>query len=229
MTLEERILFVEDDDDIRELLELYLRKSGFCVDAVSGVEPAMRSFRAQPPELLLTDILLPDGDGAELASRIRAMSDIPIIFISCKNDTQDVLDGFELGGDDYITKPFEPSLVVARVKAQLRRKRPRPLWSDRWLTIDPVACQVTVQGRPISLFAKELLLLIYLAERDNRVISVERLYDEIWGWEKESDYRTVMVHIRNLRKKIEPDPGQPRYIQTVRGFGYKFCWANAGI
>ncbi|MCD9025175.1 response regulator transcription factor [Cohnella silvisoli] len=219
-----RILLVEDDEDIRELLTLYLSKQGFAVEAASSFRRASEALAERMPDLLLTDILLPDGFGTELARRIREQSNIPIVFISCKREAQDIIDGLELGADDYITKPFEPGVVVARVKAQLRRATTTPVWRDSWLNIDPVGCTVTAGGLPATLFAKEMQLLLWLASRENQVFGVEQLYEQVWGWEKDSNIRTVMVHISNLRKKIEPNPAFPRYIVTIRGFGYKFCW-----
>ncbi|PYI51054.1 response regulator transcription factor [Paenibacillus flagellatus] len=228
------VLVVEDDADIGEIVALYLRKEGFSVELAPDAGTALASFARSAPDLVLTDILLPDTEGTELVRRIRERSDVPVIFMSCKREAQDVIDGLELGGDDYITKPFEPSVVVARVKAHIRRARgrtadvkpPEPVWKDRRLKIDPVSCDVRVRGEPVTLFAKERQLLLFLAERPNQVFSVEQLYEQVWGWDKQSDMRTVFVHIRTLRKKIEPDPASPRYIQTVRGFGYKFCWAE---
>ncbi|MBN2981893.1 MULTISPECIES: response regulator transcription factor [Cohnella] len=218
------ILVVEDDEDIREIVSLYLSKQGFEVTAAASIAEAMIICRNATPDLLLADILLPDSTGTELTRWVRKRSDMPIILMSCKKEADDIVEGLELGADDYITKPFEPSVVVARVKALLRRTRTKDTWEDGRLRIDPVGCVVTIDNQPVSLFAKELQLLLFMASHHNQVYSVEQLYEHIWGWDKEGDLRTVMVHISNLRKKIEADPANPSYIVTVRGFGYKFCW-----
>lgn len=231
----ERVLLVEDDEDIADILGIYLRMDGLDVEVASDTAAAFSMFKKNVPDLLLTDILLPDGTGLELAGRIRGMSTIPIIFISCKKEPQEVIEGLKLGGDDYITKPFEPSVVVARVRAQLRRfqmgaetqKPSNRIWRDNRMEIHPDSLEVRIAGSPLALYAKERQLLLFMTERPNQVFSVEQLYEQVWGWEKDSDLRTVMVHIRNLRKKIEEEPDSPRYIVTVRGFGYKFCWAHA--
>ncbi|MFD0695134.1 response regulator transcription factor [Paenibacillus sp. GCM10027628] len=232
----DQILFIEDDADIQEIVALYLRKSGMFVDVASDASSALRLFQSKSYDLLLTDILLPDLHGTELAQRIRKQSSIPIIFISCKKESQDIVDGLELGADDYITKPFDPNVVVARVRAQLRRfqsgkqeagNRAKLVWQDQRMRIDPDNYEICVDGQPVTLFAKERQLLLFLANRPNQVFSVEHLYGQIWGWDKVSDVRTVMVHIRTLRKKIEQNPADPRYILTVRGFGYKFVWGHS--
>lgn len=227
--MEDKILVVEDDSDILEIMTLYLRKNGFSVLSASDGSSAIRLFEDASPDLVLTDIVLPDMEGTEVAKRIRGRSQVPIILMSCKKEAQDIVHGLELGADDYITKPFEPSVVVARVKSQLRRYRSGAktgsgpqVWKDERLEIDPAACQVRVNGEPIHLFAKELQLLLLLAAHPDQVFHVDQLFEKIWGWDKDSDSRTVMVHIRNLRKKIEKDPANPKYIVTVRGFGYKF-------
>lgn len=229
-----RVLLVEDDEDIADILGIYLRMEGLDVRVAADTEAAFMQFEQHSPDLLLTDIILPDGTGLELAKHIRGLTDIPIIFISCKKEPQEVIEGLKLGGDDYITKPFEPSVVVARVCAQLRRFQmgaqvPKPaerIWADTRLDINPHSLEVKVAGSLLALYAKERQLLLFMAEHPNQVFSVEQLYEQVWGWEKDSDLRTVMVHIRNLRKKIEEEPDAPRYIVTVRGFGYKFCWAH---
>lgn len=227
--MEGRVLIVEDDEDIMEITSMYLHKSGYDVIAAVDGTSALRLFELEKPDLVLTDIVLPDLDGTELTRKIREISNVPIIMMSCKKEAHDIVDGLELGADDYITKPFEPKVVIARVKSQLRRYRngSRPdqgsfLWKDDHLEIDPAACQVRVNGQLIHLYAKELQLLLLLAAHPDQVFHVDQLYEQIWGWDKTSEIRTVMVHIRNLRKKIEKDPANPRYIITVRGFGYKF-------
>ncbi|MCR2805718.1 response regulator transcription factor [Paenibacillus soyae] len=225
----ETVLVVEDDEDIMDILSAYLRKHGFSVlSAVNGKE-AMRLYGQGGIDLMLTDIVLPDTEGTELAERIRKQSDMPIIMMSCKREAEDIVNGLELGADDYITKPFEPSVVVARIKSVLRRRNrtgpPQPgalLWKDERLEIDQAACEARVNGQVVHLYAKEMQLLLLLASHPDQVFHVDQLYEQVWGWDKQSDTGTVMVHIRNLRKKIEEDPAAPTYIATVRGFGYKF-------
>ncbi|RXT13601.1 response regulator transcription factor [Ammoniphilus sp. CFH 90114] len=229
------ILLVEDDLDIMEILGMYLQTEGMNVSMASNVASAYSIFLQKKPDLLLTDIILPDGTGLDLAQKIREISSIPIIFVSCKKEPQDIIDALRLGGDDYVTKPFDYRVIVARVSSQLRRahlngfkhkEAATPVWSDYRLKIDARSMKVEIHGHPVALYAKELKLLLFLVEHANQVFSVEQLYENIWGWNKESSHRTVMVHIRNLRKKIEENPNDPQYILTIRGFGYKFCWPS---
>ncbi|MFC0212179.1 response regulator transcription factor [Paenibacillus chartarius] len=234
-----RILFIEDDADIREIMTIYMTGGGLQVDAAESAEAGWELFRCGTYDLVLSDIVLPDRTGTELAGEIRKQSNVPIIFISCKKESSDIVDGLELGADDYITKPFEPSVVVARVKAQLRRYQDSgrqeleadsppagPIWHDGRLRIDPARYEVSIDDKPVTLFAKERQLLLFMAGHPNRVFSVEQLYGQVWGWDRASDQRTVMVHIRTLRTKIEKNPAEPAYLVTVRGFGYKFCWGG---
>lgn len=225
------ILVIEDDTDIGELVSLYLRKEGFRVDQAVHAEQALDLFQRSAYDLLISDIMLPGMDGMELVQTIRSHSDIPIIFLTSKKGPQDIIAGLNVGGDDYVTKPFEPEVLVARVHAGLRRYRSASrktvgenpgLWTDGWLTIDTKRLEVTVDGRPITLPAKELQLLLQLQEHSKQVFSVSQLYEKVWSLDGTSDDRTVMVHIHHLRKKIEKDPANPQYIVTVRGFGYKF-------
>lgn len=226
----DKILLVEDDSDIRDILSIYLRKEGFQVLEASDGEEGLRMFRTGSPDLLLTDILLPDLEGTELTRRIRQESDIPVIMISCRKESESIVDGLALGADDYITKPFVPAVVVARIRSRLRRYRhPETARSssrltDGYLTLDLKNREIWRDGQAIQLYAKEKQMFVFLAQHPNQVFSIEQLYEQVWGWDKNGDSRTVMVHIRNLRKKIERDPAQPAYIVTVRGFGYKFNW-----
>lgn len=226
----DKILLVEDDSDIREILALYLRKEGFDVTEAGDGTSALRLLREQLPDLLLTDILLPDIEGTELTRWIRSHSDIPVILISCQKESASIVKGFQLGADDYITKPFEPAVVVARIRSQLRRyrtmeaERDRPVLSDGYLEIRTDISSVKTGGREVHLFTKERQLLLLFARHPNTVFRNEQLFEQLWGTDHSSDPRTVMVHIRNLRKKIEKNPAAPAYIVTVRGFGYKFCW-----
>jgi len=226
---EGNILVVEDEADIREVITAYLEKGGYRVRTAGNARTALDSFRMIPPDLVILDIILPDGTGTDLCRQMREMSDIPILFVTCKRDSDDVLNGFHLGADDYVTKPFDPAILVARVKAQLRRNRSRQertVWKDKRLEVDLARAELLVDGEPVALFAKERQLLHFFIEHPNQVFSVHHLFDRLWGWDSGSDERTVMVHVSNLRKKIEEDPANPRYLQTVRGFGYRFTFED---
>ncbi|TMV50898.1 response regulator transcription factor [Paenibacillus mesophilus] len=226
------ILLIEDDPDICELVAIYLRREGFRVDMAASAEQGLNLFHRSTYDLLISDIMLPGMDGMHLVPLVRSRSDIPIIFMTSKKTPQDIVAGLHVGGDDYITKPFEPEVLVARVKAGLRRYRAASreavtsrasVWKDQWLAIDKEKLEVFVNNKPIDLPAKELQLLLHLLEHPKQVFNVGQLYETIWSLNGTSDDRTVMVHIHNLRKKIEKDPANPRYIVTVRGFGYKFA------
>jgi DNA-binding response OmpR family regulator len=225
------ILLIEDDPDICELVTLYLRKEGYRVDIAMNAEQGLNLFQSSAYDMLISDIMLPCMDGMKLVQLIRCQSDIPIIFITSKKEPQDIVAGLNIGGDDYVTKPFEPEVLVARVQAGLRRYRTTSrkesdtgsdVWKDGWLTIDKKRLEVHVAGKPVTLPAKELQLLLHLLEYPKQVFSVSQLYERIWSLDGISDERTVMVHIHHLRKKIEKDPAAPKYIVTIRGFGYKF-------
>ncbi len=226
-----KILLIEDDADICDLVAIYLRREGLLVDIAPDAEQGLDMFRRNDYDLLITDILLPRMDGLQLVERIRRDSDVPIIFMTNKKTSQDIVNGLRLGGDDYVTKPFEPEVLVARVLAGLRRyqagrgkgkKEEGKLWEDGWLKVHTGRLEVFVDNKPTTLPAKELQLLLLLLEHPNQVFSVRQLYEKIWSLDGVSDERTVMVHIHHLRKKIERDAAKPAYIVTIRGFGYKF-------
>lgn len=226
----EKILIVEDELEIRELIQIYLEKNEYEVVAIDNGYDAVEFFQEINPDLVILDIMLPGIDGIQICQEIRAVSTIPILFVSAKRDSDDIIRGLELGADDYITKPFDPSVLVARVKANLRRlpitipshRDQRNILKYDYLEVDLDSYTIKVNDDPIALFAKELQLLILFVKHPNQVFSVEQLYSQIWGAESFGDTRTVMVHISNLRKKIEIDPANPKFIQTVRGFGYRF-------
>jgi DNA-binding response OmpR family regulator len=231
----ETILIVEDDIQIMELISLYLANHGFMTVKAHDGSSALQAFERELPQLVLLDVNLPESNGFQLCREIRSVSNVPIIFISCNTETEDVMRGFDLGADDYVTKPFEPNVLVSRVKANLRRaplfrrgaeleKAPetkRTIRHDE-LEIDLVSYEVRVNEEPVSLSAKETQLLMLLASNPNRIFTAEDLYTRVWGIESNSDTRTVIVHISSLRKKIEVNPSSPKYIQNVRGIGYKF-------
>ncbi|MBW7457516.1 response regulator [Paenibacillus sepulcri] len=227
-----KILVVDDEPDITELIALYMEREGFIVHSTDNGEEAITLADALKPDLIILDISLKTLDGFEVCTRIRASSEVPILFISCKSDDMDIIHGLNVGGDDYITKPFSPSQLVARVKAHLRRQNVfeqqraereyEEVLSYDGLIIDLLARTVHVQGKEVFLSAKEFELLVRLAKSPNRAFALNELYMIVWGHDSMGDTRTLMVHISNLRKKIEPNPANPLYILTVRGVGYKF-------
>ncbi|WP_416148680.1 response regulator transcription factor [Salipaludibacillus sp. HK11] len=230
----EKILIVEDDDDIRELTSLYLQKKGYLVFTAENGINALNIIPEQQPELVLLDILLPGMEGFEVCEKIRLITNVPIIFMSCKRSSTDKVKGLNAGGDDYITKPFDLAELEARIKANLRRnglqsfgevKSTRVLQSGE-ISVNLNSFEVFVNNKLVSLYAKELQLLLLFLKNPNQVFSSEQIYNQIWGIDQFGDLKTVSVHIRNLRKKIEKDPAHPSHIKTVRGFGYKFQDVN---
>ena len=229
------ILVVDDEIEIGELLTLYFSKSGFGVSTASTGFEALSLTSCMNPDLIILDINLPDIDGIELCQRLRQKTEVPIIFLSCKSGDMDKILGLTVG-DDYITKPFSPGELVARVKALFRRdrilvsktKQQNNVLSFKGLSINPSSHTITVNGKCVELPAKEFDLLLLLASNPNVVFSIDQLYDSIWGWDDIGDTRTVMVHISNLRKKIEPDPRNPKYIITIKSVGYKFSTQQDG-
>ncbi|WP_020620476.1 response regulator transcription factor [Paenibacillus daejeonensis] len=226
------ILIVEDEKDIRELLRLCIEGGGFRVSAAGGAEEARRLLQAGPPDLALLDVNLPDGDGMELCKEIREQSDMPVILVTARKGGEDIVAGLEGGANDYIVKPFDVDVVMARIRAQLRsyaywkQTYQRNRLNSSELQIDLQSFTVKVEGEAVNLSTKERQLLFFLASHPNQVFSASMLYDRIWGLDGTSEESTVSVHIRYLRKKIERNPSQPKYIQTVRGFGYKLSWSD---
>jgi DNA-binding response OmpR family regulator len=231
----EKILIVDDEVEIIELICLYLNREGYqtltALDGYGAIEIVDKSR----PDLIILDIQLPDLDGFEVCLELRKMTKAPILFLSCKSEDLDKILGLGVGGDDYITKPFSPGEMVARVKAHLRRSRMQsePVTPDHTLTfgeltIDPKSFTVRLSGEVVTLSAKEYQLLLLLAKNPDRVYSLDQLFTQVWESPSIGDPRTVMVHISNVRKKIEPDPAHPTYIVTVRGGGYKFNGSLAG-
>jgi DNA-binding response OmpR family regulator len=226
----EKILIVEDEEEIRHLLQLYLQEKYEVMMAENGAE-ALDKVKKDPPDLILLDILLPEKNGLEVCREIRTFNeDIPILLLSSKSEFEDRITGLEAGADDYIVKPFDPGEVRARVMAHLRRKdihekhyhQEQKVLKFHDLVINLESYSVYLEGKPVHLYAKELQLLIFLAKHRNQVFSIEQLYDQVWGEDTIGDYSNVKVHISNLRRKIEKSPRNPVFIQTIRGFGYKF-------
>lgn len=220
-----RILTVEDDERIRTSLRLALENEGWVVEEASSGEEALASFTSNPTDIVLVDITLPGVDGFDICRAIRHDSDVPIIMVTARSDTHDVVGGLESGADDYLTKPFAPKELSARIRALLRRMRVSgtdntPLvFND--LEILPQQGTVQVAGTQIHLTKTEFKLLIELASNAGQALSRETLLERVWDLGYFGDGRLVDVHIRRLRTKIEINPANPRYVITVRGMGYK--------
>lgn len=226
----EKILVVDDETEISDLIALYLSKNGYCVITAGTGKTALDLVVEHNPDLIVLDIFLPDIDGLELCQEIRKNSEKPIIFLSCKSDEADKILGLAVGGDDYVTKPFSPGELIARIKAHLRRNRILSIQKKQksdvleypGLVIDFSSHNVIVNDKSLLLSSKEFDILVLLAQNPNVVFSLGQIYDSIWGVDNIGDTRTVMVHMSNLRKKIEIDPSDPKYIVTIKGVGYKF-------
>ncbi len=224
-----RILMIEDDKDIIELVRYNLEKEGFQVIGVGDGMTGLAQVKKSPPDLLLLDLMLPKLAGLEVCKEIRrndALNRLPILMLTARGDEADRVVGLELGADDYVTKPFSPRELVARVKALLRRTQPageaeRPIEIGR-LLIDPASYRVTRAGKAVPMSTLEFRLLYFLASRPNRVFSRDQLLDAVWGTERFVTPRSVDVYVRRLREKIEADPENPVYLKTVRGAGYIF-------
>ena len=220
-----QILVADDEPELIEILTDYFDAEGFGVVGVETGEEAVARVQGGAFDCVVLDVMLPGMSGFEVCRKIRAVSDVPILFLSARGEDADKIRGLGLGGDDYVTKPFSPPEVVARVKALLRRYRRRPgaesgILDFGSLRIDPRGYRVWRDGREVPMTAKELELLLFLARHPGQVFSREQLYDRVWG--DFGDPRTVTVHINRIREKVEPDPAAPRFIQTVRGIGYRF-------
>lgn len=220
------MLLVEDDSTIRVSLALALEDEGYEVRAVGHGEEALERFAEAPADVVLVDLMLPGMDGFEVTRRLRRDSDVPIIVVSARSDTHDIVAGLEAGADDYITKPFVVKELSARLRALRRRweavattETDQIVLGD--LVIFPEQGTVELAGAPAHLTKTEFRLLCQLAERPGRVYSREELLERVWAYDYFGDARIVDVHIRRLRTKIEPDPAAPRHLLTVRGLGYK--------
>ncbi|HRJ25902.1 MAG TPA: response regulator transcription factor [Fimbriimonadaceae bacterium] len=220
-----KVLVVDDEPTLVETIQTKLRKDGFTVFTAGTAEEGMKVFRQAKPDLLILDVMLPQRSGHDLCRAVRRDSKVPIIFVSARTSEQDRLQGFELGADDYVVKPFNLSELTARVKAVLRRSSGDSLLEvievgD--LRIDPRTHEATLDSKPISLSPKEFALLYFLSKNSGQVFSRDALLDRVWGQDAYVSSRTVDVHIRWLRERIEKDPSNPVRILTVRGIGYKF-------
>jgi DNA-binding response OmpR family regulator len=220
-----RILTVEDDERIRTAVKLALEDEGWTVDEAASGEDAIAAFAHAPADVVLIDIMLPGIDGFELCRALRRGSDVPIVMVTARADTHDVVAGLEAGADDYLTKPFAPKELSARIRALLRRARPakpgHPKLQFGDLEIVPDEGKVTLAGHEVHLTKTEFRLLVELAQNPGRVFSREALLDKVWGYGYFGDGRLVDVHVRRLRTKVEADPANPRHVVTVRGLGYR--------
>ncbi|MEZ4523415.1 MAG: response regulator transcription factor [Thermomicrobiales bacterium] len=226
----ETILVVDDEPSILEVMSLYLSRDGFRVVTAEDGDKALDLARAEEPDLILLDVMLPYRSGLEITQTLRGERSVPIILLTARTDEIDRINGLELGADDYVVKPFSPREVVARVRAVLRRSGSADRTSrnqDSRLVvgdfeIDPSERLVSVSGRRIDLTATEFDLLQFMAKRPRQVFSRAQLLDNVWGSDFVADESTVTVHIRRLREKVEANPSEPAYVQTVWGVGYRF-------
>ncbi len=220
-----RILAVEDDERIRSAVKLALEDEGWTVDEAESGEEAIEKFARSNPDVVLIDIMLPGIDGFELCRTLRRTSDVPVVMVTARNDTHDVVAGLEAGADDYLTKPFAPKELSARIRALLRRIRPSAPGHTHLsfgdLELIPDEGKVLRDGEEVHLTKTEFRLLCELAESPGKVLSREALLDKVWGYDYFGDGRLVDVHVRRLRTKVEADPANPRHVVTVRGLGYR--------
>ncbi|HWQ78469.1 MAG TPA: response regulator transcription factor [Anaerovoracaceae bacterium] len=228
----EKILIVDDEAEITKLVCAYLAKEHFTPVVAFNGKQALTLLKKEKPDLIILDIMLPDMEGSSLSLEIRKISNAPIIFLSCKTQEIDKIIALSAGGDDYMTKPFMPGELVARIKAHLRRQyslsnmtveNPNNYYEFDGLHIDFEAHELSVNGRQVTLTMKEFEILKLLVENPRKVFSADRIFETVWKTNcMENDVKTIMVYISNLRKKIEVNPNNPRYILSVRGVGYKF-------
>lgn len=223
-----RLLVVEDDDRIRSSLRLALGDEGYTVDAVENAELGIERFRDEPPDLVLVDVMLPGMNGLDLCHKIRQTSAVPVIVVTARDDSHDIVAGLEAGADDYVTKPFVFKELAARVRALLRRTQGLLPGEDGGalefgeLSINVVEGTVERSGERLDLTRTEFLLFCTLVENQRHILSRDQLLSNVWGYDYYGDVRIVDAHIRRLRKKLEVDPANPDYVITVRGLGYKF-------
>ncbi|MGE1098073.1 response regulator transcription factor [Bacillus altitudinis] len=232
--VQSKVLIIDDEKEILELIHTVLTREG--IDQVLTATTArdgLTQFHQEQPDLVILDIMLPDGEGYDICKQIRDVSHVPIIFLSAKGEESDKIVGLAIGGDDYITKPFSPKEVAYRVKAQLRRSsylqpsQAEPVIKKGPFELNEQQAELTKNGAAIELTRKELMLMTYFMQHPNRVISKETLYQTVWGEDFFGSDNTVMVHIRRLREKIEHSPSTPEFLVTVKGLGYKFVVKDA--
>ena len=223
-----KILIVEDEESVLDPLELLLSKEGFSIVTARDGKEALEKFTQTSPDLILLDLMLPEISGTEVCRQIRIKSSVPIIMLTAKDTEVDKVVGLELGADDYIVKPYSKAELVARIKAVLRRQNSETQVDDLGVisagpvNIDIDRHLVTINGSTIALPLKEFELLEFLVRNSGRVLTRAQLIDRVWGSDYFGDTKTLDVHVKRLRAKIESDPANPVYIQTIRGLGYKF-------
>jgi two-component system alkaline phosphatase synthesis response regulator PhoP len=222
----ETILVVDDEARIVKLVRDYLERAGFHVIVARDGKAAMQLARREQPDLIVLDLMLPGVDGLDVCRRLRQESGVPIIMLTARVEEADRIVGLELGADDYVTKPFSPGELVARVRATLRRAKgemgPATVLRAADVELDTAALEATVAGQPVDLTPTEFQMLATLVRQPGRIFSREQLLEAVHGIAFDGYDRSVDSHVKNLRRKIEPDPRQPRYIQTVYGVGYRF-------
>ncbi|MFJ3639634.1 response regulator transcription factor [Streptomyces sp. NPDC090108] len=221
-----RILVVEDDPTVAEVVAGYLARAGFTVERADDGPAALARAHAHWPDLVVLDLMLPGMDGLEVCRRLRERAPVPVVILTARGDEDDRILGLEVGADDYVTKPFSPRELVLRVTSVLRRTHagaadPAPRRAAAGLAVDPAARRATRNGTELALTLREFDLLAFFLRNPGRAYSREDLMREVWGWDF-GDLSTVTVHVRRLRGKVEDDPGRPRLIRTVWGVGYRF-------
>jgi DNA-binding response OmpR family regulator len=221
------VLVVDDEQTIREIVVRYLARDGFRTLEAADGDRARRLVEDEKPDLVVLDVMLPGTDGLELCRWIRSGSTLPIIMLTARGEESDRIIGLDLGADDYVTKPFSPRELAARVRTVLRRAEPSEPTEERLafngLVIDSATHEVSKEGQPLRLTAREFQLLWFLASHPQRVFSREQLMRRVWGYSSALDTGTVTVHVRRLREKIEDEPSRPRHLETVWGVGYRFA------
>ena len=225
-----RILVVEDEEALADSVRYNLEREGFAVSVAGDGLRALERFRSEAPSLVILDLMLPELSGLDVCRMIRSESAVPIIMVTAKDSEADKVAGLELGADDYVTKPFSMRELVSRVRANLRRVRPAPslepadeVLAGGPIRMDVVRHEVVVRDEAVSMPPKEFELLETLLRRKGRLLTRDFLIEEVWGADYYGDTRTLDVHVKRLRRKIEDDPHNPRYLLTVRGLGYKFA------
>jgi DNA-binding response OmpR family regulator len=222
-----RVLVVDDDPTVAEVVTRYLEREGYAVEAVGDGALALDRAAADPPDLVVLDVMLPGIDGLEVCRRLRATTPVPVIMLTARGEETDRITGLDRGADDYVTKPFSPRELTARVRSVLRRAHAAPVVDGSGtlvagdLQVDVRAHEVRLAGELVPLTAREFELLVFLMRHPRQVFRREQLLDEVWGYTY-GDTSTVTVHVRRLREKVEADPSNPAHIQTVWGVGYRF-------
>jgi DNA-binding response OmpR family regulator len=223
----DRILVVEDEPMVAEVVDRYLRHEGFETLLVGDGDAALKALDRYMPDLIVLDLMLPGVDGLEVCRRVRARGETPVIILTARGQESDKLLGLGLGADDYVTKPFSPRELAARVRVVLRRAKTAPATDSDWLRfgslrISQLTRLVEDERGPLNLTAREFDLLLFMARHPGQVFTREQLMDAVWDYHFEGDASTVTVHMRRLRSKLEEDPSRPRHVKTVWGVGYKF-------